>query len=264
MIEAILIGEIGYAAKQVNQSIKIDEQAMNKNIKAATKNAEAKHKIENARKHLLERLQINAIRKNAILNCHFKLFQKQYSMIEKIEFASGSGIQQLEYINSINHQLSKYIQQPAVVSGAILSDSQQFVTFALKGVGGLILQDSKKNLELARKNMSQANALVAQADVICIAYDGIANHIDIVTDLVQNLGALYIRVIKRLEDIFNKNGTIVEKYTNDDINAINFSLKLTETLYSIIDTPVINQEGAIEKASIEAVNYGRDLLDKIG
>lgn len=263
MIDLILLGGIGYTLKQTNNSFEMDEQSVKKNIKAATKVAEARLKIENAQKHLIERLQLNAIRKNAILNCHFNLFQKQYSMIEKIEFASGSGIQQLEYINLINQQLTKYVHQPAVISGTITSDSVQFITFALKGVGGLLVLDSKQNLELAKRNMSQANAVEAQADAICIAYNGISNHIDIVTDLLQNMGAIYMRVIKKLEEIFTRNGTTVEKYTNDDIFAINVSLKLTETIYAIIDTPVINKEGVIEKASINAINYGRELLNEI-
>lgn len=262
-IALILLGSIGYSIPGALKSMKTDEQAMKKNIKAATKTAEAMQKVEQAQKHLIERLQLNATRKNAILNCHFKLFQEQYAVIEKIDFRPGEGIQQLNQINSINQQLTLYISQPAVASGGIIKESQQMITFALLGVGGLLVQDSNRNLELAKRNMSQANAVAAQADAICIAYNGIANHVDIITKLLQDLGALYIRAIKNLEQIFAKNGMVVENYSDQDIEHINITAKLTEVIFNIIDTPVIDNEGEIEKASIAAISSGEEILNKI-
>ena len=262
-IDFMLLGGIGYLVNQVNQSSKLDEQSMKKNIKAATKMVEAEMKVEQAQKHLIERLHINATRKNAILNCHFKLFQEQYSVIRKIEFRKGKGILQLEQVNSITQQLTNYVSQPAVASGAILKDSQQLVIFALKGIGGLLIHDSKQSFELAKRNMAQANAIAAQADAICIAYDGIANHIDIITDLLQDLGALYIRSLKQIEKILNKNGTIADNYSNEEIDTIYICVALTKLIYKIIDTPVINDNGEIEKASLNAISGGRELLDKI-
>lgn len=260
-VELIILG--GALVHQINKSSKMDEQALKKNIKASTKMADAHHKVELEQKHLIERLKLNAIRKNAILSCHFKMFQEQYSIIGQIEFKEGRGIEQIKQINSIDKQLTRYISQPAVANGMLIKDSQYFVNFALKGIGGLLVLDSKQNLEIAKRNMSQANAVVAQADAICIAYQGIANHIDIITELLERLGCLYFKVIKKSKEILLKNGLDGDKYSNQELETINISLALTKVIYNIIDTPAIDKDGVIEKESIAAVNSGQEILSKI-
>lgn len=256
----ILGGRLGH---QINKSLKMDEQALKKNIKASTKMADAQYKVEQTQKHLIERLKVNAIRKNGILSCHLKMFQEQYSAISQINFKDGRGIEQMKQINSIDKQLTKYVSQPAVANGMIIKDSQYFINFALRGIGGLLLVDSKQNLELAKRNMSQANAVSAQADAICIAYQGITNHIDIITDLLEKLGFLYLKSISTIKSILQKNGLDGSNYCDSDLEAIDFSLALTKVIYNIIDTPAIDKNGVIEQESVAAINSGQEILNQI-
>lgn len=258
--ELALLGGLLY---QTNKASNMDEQALKKNIKASTKMAEAQYKVEQTQNHLIERLKINAIRKNAILSCHLKLFKEQYSVISQINFKDGRGIKQLKQIDTIDKQLTKYVSQPTVASGAIITEPHLMITFALGGIGGLLLVDSKQNLELAKRNMSQANAMAAQADALCIAYQGIANHIDIITDLLEKLGFLYIKSINTIKDILQKNGFDESKYSDNDLETINISMQLTKVIYKIIDTPAIDNNGVIEQKSIVAINSGQELLNKI-
>lgn len=263
IIEALILGGCTSLFHEVNKSMKIDAQAIQKNSRAFTHAAEAEHKILVAQERLVEKLKINAIRKNAILNGHIKMFQEQCSVIRKIETKSGKGIFQMEQINSINDQLTQYLTHPAISSGNMMSNSQMFITYALKGIGGLMISESKQNLDVAKRNMSKANAVCAQAETICIAYDAMATHTDLITDLLQKLGALYIKSIKNVVDIINRNGTIGENYSTDDIDAINTCFLFTKTIYRIINTPMVNNEGVIEQESLCAISEGQDLIDSI-
>jgi hypothetical protein len=248
---------------EVNKSLKIDEQTIKKNVKAFTRTADAEYKLEQSQKNLYEKLVINAKRKNAILTCHIRMFQEQYSVIRKIQFKKGKGIEELERIDDIQKQLAKNIELPAISSGEVMKDSQLIITFALKGIGGLMIQDSKMNLQLATRNLTKANTVSAQADSMCIALDGIAQHVEIVTGLLENLGMLYIRSIKNLERILQINDLDVSKYSDKDFEAINVSLDLTKLVYRIINTPLIDEYGKIEQESVKIIKEGHDLIATI-
>lgn len=260
-IEIALLGYLGY---QVNKSMNIDEQAVKKNIKAFTMTAETQNKLEKCQADLLSKMLVNAKRKNGILTGHLQLFKEQYSMIRKIDFREGKGIEELHKIDEIQDKLNQYMTMPAVSTGKIMTNTQLMVAFVLKGgIGGLMIQDSEMNLKLASRNLSQANAVAAQIDSICIAMDGITKHIEIVTELLEQMGMLYMKSVRNLSDILKRNGTNKDLYTEQDINQINMSLKLTKFVYKIINASLIDEKGQIEKASLDVIDEGRKLLNSI-
>ena len=250
---------------QVDKSMKIDEEATKKNIKAFTKAANAQNKLEKCHENVFNKLSVNAKRKNGILTCHLKMFQEQYKVIRKIQFKKGKGIEELEKIDEIQGKLNQYVTLPAVASGKVMTDSQLMVSFVLRGgIGGLMIKDSEMNMKLASRNVSQANAISAQIDSICIALNGIAKHTEIITELLEKLGMLYMKSIKNISEILKKNGTDSDKYSEQDIDAINISLLMTKLIYRIINTPLIDENGMIEKESVKVIQEGQQLLDSIG
>lgn len=251
---------LGY---QVNKSMKIDEQATKKNIKAFTKTADAQNKLKKCQENAFNKLFINAKRKNGMLTCHLKMFQEQYSIIRKIQFKKGKGIEELERIEEIQDQLNKYVTLPAVSSGKQMTDSQFVISFALRGIGDQMIKDSEMNLKLASSNLSQANAISAQIDSMCIALDGLARHTEIITALLEKLGMLYMKSIKNISEILKRNGLDSNRYSEQDIDAINMSLLMTKLIYRIINTPMIDQNGTIEQESVKVIQEGQQLLDSI-
>ncbi|MBQ9765839.1 MAG: hypothetical protein IJW18_06555 [Lachnospiraceae bacterium] len=261
MFESVAL--MGLLGAQVNKSMKIDEQATRKNAKAFTRTADAEYRLEQCQKNVYEKMEVNAKRKSAILTCHLKMFQVIYSDIRKIQFRRGRGIEELENIEEIQDKLSQGVNLPAVSSGRVMTDSQLLVSFALRGIGGLMIQESKMNLQVASRNLAKANAVSAQIDSVCIMLNGIAEHVEIVTGLLEKLGMLYIKSIKNVEKILNINGMEAERYSDADIEALNACLSLTKLVYRIINTPLVDENGVIEQESMKVINEGQNLLNKI-
>ena len=250
-------------AQQINKSAKLDKEATKKNIKAFTKIADANAKLEKCQSDLLNQLQINSKRKNGLITYHLSMFQEQYSIIRKIQFGKGRGIEEIEKIDAIQNQIKQYVELPAVTSGMIMKNSQYAISFALMGIGGVMIKESKMNLKTASKNTAMASAVTAQIDSICIALEGITQHTMIITELLEKLGMLYMKSIKNISIILKNNGLDSENYSEDDINALNVSLSLTKLIYRIINTPLLDENGNIEKESIKVIQQGRDMLKQI-
>lgn len=259
----LVLGTLGTFC-QVNESMKIDAQSERKNAKAFTKTAEAQKKLEQSNEKAFNALAVNAKRKHGLLTCHLKMFQEQYAVIRKIQFKKGRGIEEIEKIEEIQQKVQQYMMLPAVISGKAMTDSQLVVSIALKGIGGQMIQDSENNLKLASANMSQANAISAQVDSMCIALDGITKHAEIVTGLLEKLGMLYMKSIKNITRILEENGMESERYSEQDIDAINLSLVMTKLIYRIINTPMVDAEGKIEQESAKVISEGKKLLEQIG
>ena len=85
----------------------------------------------------------------------------------------------------------------------------------------------------------------------------------IITELLEKLGMLYMKSIKNISIILKNNGLDSENYSEDDINALNVSLSLTKLIYRIINTPLLDENGNIEKESIKVIQQGRDMLKQI-
>ena len=250
---------------QVNKSTKIDEQTTKKNVKAFTKTADAQAKLEKCQENVFNKLTINAKRKNGILTNHLKMFQEQYKVIRQINFKKGKGIEELEKIDEIENSLTQYVSQPPISAGKVMTDPQLLISFVLRGgIGGLMIADSKDNLKLASRNLAEANTVSAQIDSMCIALDGIAKHVEIITELLEKLGMLYMKSIRNITEILKKNGMLENNYSDEDIDAINVALNMTKVIYRIINTPVIDKDGNIEQASYKVIKEGQDLLQSIG
>ena len=172
-------------------------------------------------------------------------------------------IEEIEKIDAIQNQIKQYVELPAVTSGMIMKNSQYAISFALMGIGGVMIKESKMNLKTASKNKAMASAVTAQIDSICIALEGITQHTMIITELLEKLGMLYMKSIKNISIILKNNGLDSENYSEDDINALNVSLSLTKLIYRIINTPLLDENGNIEKESIKVIQQGRDMLKQI-
>ena len=261
MINAItIIGGLYYYANEIS---KTEEKTVKKNIKAFSTMAHAEDRLKRSQKNAYDKLLVCAKRKDGILRCHLKMFKEQYTIIRKIEFKQGRGIEELKKIDEMQKQIEQYVPIPAISGRKEMTDSQMIISLALNGIGGTLLKDSKMDLKLASRNMAQANAVSAQIDSICIALDGISQHVEIITNLLEKLGMLYMKSIKNITEILKKNGLNPDLYSDKDIEAINMSLALTKLIYRIINTPLIDKDGRIEAESIKVIEEGNNILQSI-
>lgn len=241
----------------------IDEKSMKKNIKAFTKMAEEEEKLKRINQETYNKLEVNAKRKQAILTCHMSMFSEKYSIIRKIQFAPGKGLKELAFLDNVQKELQMSLEIPALSGGVQLKDSQIIIALALGGIGRLMVMDSQVNQKIASKNMAQADAYSAQIDSMCIALEGIGRHIEIVTNLLEKLGMLYMKMIKQITFLLEANGMDGNNYSDEDIEALNLSLITTKVIYGIINTPMIDSSGTIMSESMRIIKEGQDLLERI-
>ena len=242
----------------------IEKTALAKNSKAFGKQAEAKEKVKIHRAHLFEKMQINATRKNAILQCHINRFIDVYKVIDEYKLNKGLGIEEMEKIESLKTQMIRTVNLPAVANGIAMSDTQFIVEFACFGVCGMIMKDAKENAKLASRNMANANVVVAQADSICIFYDGLSERIEACTDILQKLAAKDIIAINHIDSLLKCKGQDESLYTQQDVDAINLCSELNILIYQIINTPIIDENNEITKASMAIINRGQEYLKQLG
>ena len=140
-------------AQQINKSAKLDKEATKKNIKAFTKIADANARLEKCQSDLLNQLQINAKRKNGLITYHLSMFQEQYSIIRKIQFGRGKGIEEIEKL----------------------------------GAGGLNLAARKGDVEMGSVMIGQIAGMLNEIKPVQEIIDDIVNNLAKVMENTQNI-----------------------------------------------------------------------------
>lgn len=108
-MDAFMIGEFAMAWKADD----MEKAALAKNSKAFGKQAEAKEKVRIHEEKLFDKMKLNAIRKNAILQYHIKKFLDVYKTIDEYELSKGLGIREMEKINTLREQIAQKVDLPA-------------------------------------------------------------------------------------------------------------------------------------------------------
>ena len=242
----------------------IDKKTMAKNSKAFGKQAEARERVRIHENNLFEKMKINATRKKAILQCHIQKFINVYKVIDEYQLNRGLGIKEMEKIESLKNKMVQTVNMPQIAVGIQKSDVQTVCQWAIYGIGGLILKESEENSKLASRNMANANVVSAQADSICIFYDGLAERVQICTDILQKLAAKDMLAINHIESLLKHNGKNEELYTQDDIDAINLCSELNILMYEIINTPLLDENNEITQASKRIIEKGQQYIQMLG
>lgn len=259
-MDAFMIGEFAMAWKADD----MEKAALAKNSKAFGKQAEAKEKVRIHEEKLFDKMKLNAIRKNAILQYHIKKFLDVYKTIDEYELSKGLGIREMEKINTLREQIAQKVDLPAIANGVAKSDAQIISQYVFFGLGGAIMKDAKDNQKLASRNMANANVVSAQADSICIFYDVLTERIGACTDILQKLAARDMMALNHIETMLKQKGQNEDLYTQNDVDAINLCSELNILIYEIINTPLIDENNEITKASINIINKGKQYLSQLG
>ena len=242
----------------------VEKEAMAKNSKAFGKQAEAKEKVRIHEANLFEKMKINAIRKKAILECHIKKFLDIYKVIDEYQLNKGLGIEEMEKIETLKTRMVQTVNLPSIASGLAKSDTQLIVEYAFFGIGGLMMKEAKENSKLASRNMANANVVSAQADSICIFYDGLSETIQACTEILQKLAAQDIRAINHIESMLERKGNNESLYSQSDVDAINLCSQLNILIYEIINTPLLDENNEITKESKAIISKGQEYLNQLG
>ncbi|MBT9901574.1 hypothetical protein GPL24_00830 [Anaerostipes hadrus] len=166
--------------------------------------------------------------------------------------------------NTLREQIAQKVDLPAIANGVAKSDAQIISQYVFFGLGGAIMKDAKDNQKLASRNMANANVVSAQADSICIFYDALTERIGACTDILQKLAARDMMALNHIETMLKQKGQNEDLYTQNDVDAINLCSELNILIYEIINTPLIDENNEITKASINIINKGKQYLSQLG
>ena len=257
LIELAALGVLAYRADKSNR---MDEKALAKRSKAYTREMEAYALVNQKRSQADKKMQIVAKKKRAVIESTLPRFVEVYQQIQKIDLTISDKNELAVYEK---FQSSNTLQAMQVVIQKPLTDGQLITEYIFKGIGGMMISDSKRNLSAAKSQLSAANVVYSQAQSVAEVYDAIIGRSERISKLIIHMNALFLGSIFETEKIIAKNGTNVKAYNKQDIGVLMTCVNLAGAMSDIINIPVLDENGELCKAAVEMIQIGEDYLARM-
>lgn len=259
LIELAAAG-VGKLFYDVNKSLKMDEEAKAKYAKAFTKECEAQRMVELKKEYADKRLENVAKKKKAVINVSLPMFVDIYKQIQQVNIIPKE--RTFDIIKISDAQGNSIIQHADIISKKEFTGKELILGTIFKGIPGMIVEDSKRNLSAARSQMRAANVVEAQAQSLAEFYDALSERADRISGLIANMNAMFIGSLSEVEKILTKNGTVVSNYSEYEKGVITICVNMAVAMTKIIDIPVLDDEGRIAEAACEMIRTGEEYLSK--
>lgn len=257
LIELAAIG-IGKVLYDGNKSLKMDAEATAKYAKAFTRECEAQQLVAQKRSLADKRMENVAKKKRAIIGSTLPMFAEVYGQIQKVNIQGDD--KRFEMIAYSNAEKSGILQSVDIVAKKEFTSKELVIGTMFKGITGMMIEDSKRNLSAARSQLSASNVVYSQAKSIAEVYDAIIGQADRIANLLVNMNILFLGVISETKKIIEKNGINIKKYSEKEkttlVLCVNFAVAMTK----LIDIPVLDENGEIASAAVEMIQTGEDYL----
>lgn len=257
LIELALVGTLAYSADKSN---KMDEQALAKRSKAYTREAEARELVYRKRNAADKKMQIVAKRKRAVIESTLPKFIEVYQKIQKIDL-NISDKNDLVVYNNFN--LCNTVKSMETVIKQPLTDKQLITEVIFKGITGYMIADSKRNLSVAKSQLSAANVVYSQAQSVAEVYDAIIGRSERISNLIMRMNALFLGSISETEKVISKNGTDVRAYTEHDKGVLMTCVNIAAAMSDIINIPVLDENGELCRSAVEMIQTGEIYLEQM-
>lgn len=259
---------LGKAIYDMHQSDQLNEQADRKNRRAMMRMTDAYAQQKQATETMEQAVLRLANRKNAVLTTTMNSFLSLYEKIIKINFTETEGIRELNnFVPSVVGEMKMQIstirnlpQTPTITKNVIMG----YLVGGLVGaVTSSIVDDSKRALDQARMQAKQAEAMALQAETVGLAYQGITERVNRMTDVLTKLNILLYKGVQESQNIIEKNGSNKMNYTKQERETLAVCINMAGAVKSILDAPIIDREGELSKKSLEAITNGEKCLQEI-
>lgn len=110
-----------------------------------------------------------------------------------------------------------------------------------------------KALETARSNMAEANEAVAQLSAGADQCIAIRRRCYMFYSLLARLDARMVTLVDRMEKIIESEGTDYSLYQADSKKAIASAASIAVTIKTIIDTPILTEDGSVTTESRQLI-----------
>lgn len=259
---------LGKAIYDMNKSDKLNEQAEKKNFKALQKIADAHAEQEKVVETMENAVLRLSNRKNAVLVSTMDSFLTLYEKIIRINFTESEGIRELKNFSPVvKTEMQMQISTVRNLPKAPVVTKNVVIGFLMGGLTGAItssiVDDSKRNLDQARMQSRQADAIVEQSKIVSLSYQGITERVNRMTDVLTKLNILFYKGIQESEKVIERNGYDKRKYTENERKTLAACINMAGAVKSILDAPIIDQNGEITQRSLEAIRKGEQCLQLI-
>ncbi len=135
------------------------------------------------------------------------------------------------------------------------------LTAPVLAVLGIFLESSSsRNLEDARSNKIQALKFLKEIEISVSACNGIRKMSYMFWRLLMRLDILLSKSNEEMKQIINKNGTDYKNFSPDEKKSIAASASLAKAVKTILDTPILTEDGKLTQESLTAANAVRGIL----
>lgn len=261
LLESMVAASVGALLYSANKANEMDDAARAKYAKAFTKEAEAQQIVEQKKMYADKRLENVAKKKRAIINVSLPMFAKVYEQIQKVNIEHKDT--NVDFLGYSEMRKLNILDTTDIISKKEFSDKELVLGIAFKGISGMMIEDSKRNLSAANSQMSAANVVYSQAKSISALYDAIAERANRIAKLLASMNALFIGSISETEDTINRNGLDVRNYSERDKTTLMMCVNIAVAMTDLLKIPVVDENGQITQAAVDMLLAGEESLNKI-
>lgn len=134
---------------------------------------------------------------------------------------------------------------------------------ALLVMGLTVSQAAKKELDKARINKAEAEQLAAQLRTISLQCETIRRRTHMFYNLLARLDTYFLPLIYKMEDIFATEGNDYSHYSDESKKVIASCASIAVTIKSVLDTPLLTDDGLLTDASQGTVSNVEKFLENM-
>ena len=261
LIELLVAGVVGKALYDVDQSVKMDEWALEDYSEAYEIEREARQRVNKIKEIADIRLQNVVKKKRAVQTYTLPRFVKVYGQIQKIEIQNEKKMLEL-YRKIDTNQIAK-IESIDTFTKKEFTDQELLFGLATKGIAKMIRLDSERELAAAENQLNAAKILDEQSKSVYAVYEAIIEHADRISKLTANMNVLFMKSIEQTETTIDKNGVDVSNYTEHEIGTLMTCVNIAQAMLDILSIPVVDKKGKIYNESIKTIEVGEQYLDRM-
>ena len=134
---------------------------------------------------------------------------------------------------------------------------------ALMVMGFIAGAAAKKGLEDAQTKQAEAKQVAAEMDAGSLQCETIRRRTYMFYNLLARLDSYFLPLIYQMEDILKNEGDDYKKYCMESKKAIASCASIAVTIKSVLDTPLLTDEGALTTESAETVAKVGNTIDSL-
>lgn len=257
---------IGVGAKVIKNMVESDRndaRANSINIKSLNRLGESQRLLNEQIEKTEMAIEKLANRKKGILCTSMNDFINVYNKIIKINFKEESELKEFKSIGKTIIDL-KEMNSMIMTAGFSMSTSQLISTYIIKGsISGIILKESEANIAAAHMRKKQINVSISQNKTINMALDAIYKRAERISDLLAKLNIIFRKSINTTTSIINCKGENRNLYDEEEKRKFMTCINLASAIKSIIDSPLLDNDGEITQKSLEAISLGDKYLKQL-